>query len=59
MSLGNDRIVVQIVELLLEEDVSLEWMFSVKAWHIRRVFLESANLYDCDQRYIFMRQSMP
>jgi uncharacterized Fe-S cluster-containing radical SAM superfamily protein len=46
MLFGNDRVVVQIVELLLEENVPLEWMLSIKAWHIRRVLLNGANLYD-------------
>lgn len=53
MPLGNDRVVVQIAELLLEEDVPSEWMFSIRAWHIRNVFLNGASLYDHDQRYIY------
>jgi hypothetical protein len=53
MPLGNDRIAVQIVELLLEEDVPSEWMFSMRAWNIRRVFLNGASLYDHDQRHIY------
>jgi hypothetical protein len=48
MSLGNDRVAVQIAESLLEEDVLSEWMFSMRAWHIRRIFLNGASLYDHD-----------
>jgi hypothetical protein len=48
MPLGNDRVAVQITESLLEEDVSSEWMFSIKEWHIHRVFLNGASLYDHD-----------
>ena len=53
MPLDNDHVVVQIAELLLEEDVLSEWMFSMKAWHIRRVFLNGASLYDHDQQHIY------
>jgi hypothetical protein len=53
MPLGNDRISVQIAESLVEDEVSSEWMFSMRAWHIRRVFLNGASLYDHDQRHIY------
>ena len=53
MPSGNDRVAVQIAESLLEEDVPFEWMFSIQAWHIRRVFLNGASLYDHDQRHIY------
>ena len=53
MPLGNDRVVVQIEDSLLEEDVSSEWMFPMRAWHIHRMFLNGASLYDHDQRYIY------
>jgi ABC-type transporter MlaC component len=46
MPLDNDRVAVQIVESLLEEDVPSEWMFSMRAWHIRRMFLNGVSLYD-------------
>ena len=49
MPLDNDHVAVQIVESLLEEDVSSEWMFSMRTWHIRMVFLNGASLYDHDQ----------
>ena len=51
--LGNDRVAVQIAESLLEEDVPSEWMFSMRAWNIRRVFLNGTSLYDHDQRHIY------
>jgi hypothetical protein len=53
MPLGNDRIAVQIAELLVEDEVPSEWMFSMRAWHIRRMFLNGACLYDHDQRHIY------
>jgi hypothetical protein len=49
MLLGNNCVAIQIVETLLEEDVPSEWMFSIRAWHICRVFLNGASLYDHDQ----------
>ena len=53
MPLDNDHIAVQIAESLLEDEVPLEWMFSMRAWHIHRVFLNRASLYDYDQRHIY------
>jgi hypothetical protein len=53
MPLGNDCVAIQIAESLLEEDVPSEWMFSMRAWHIRRVFLNGASLYDHDRRHIY------
>ena len=53
MPLGDDRIAIQIADSLLEEDVPSEWMFSMQAWHIRRVFLNGASLYNHDQRPIY------
>ena len=48
LSFGNDCIAIQIVESLVEHEVLLEWMFSMKVWHIHRVFLNGASLYDHD-----------
>jgi hypothetical protein len=53
MPLGNDRVAVQIAESLVEDEVPSEWMFSMRAWHIHRVFLNGASLYDHDQRHIY------
>jgi hypothetical protein len=53
MPLGNDRVAVQIAESLVEDEVPSKWMFSMRAWHIRRVFLNGASLYDHDQRHIY------
>ena len=53
MPLDNDRFAVQITESLVEDKVLSEWMFSMRAWHIHRVFLNGASLYDHDQRHIF------
>ena len=53
MPLGNDRVLVQIAKSLVEDKVPLEWMFSMRVWHICRMFLNGANLYDHDQRHIY------
>ena len=53
MPLDNDRVVVQIAELLVEEEYLSEWMFSMRAWHIHRMFLNGASLYDHDQQHIY------
>ena len=49
MPLGNDNVAFQIAESLLEEDVPSKWMFSMRVWHIRRIFLNGTSLYDHDQ----------
>jgi hypothetical protein len=51
--LGDDHVVVQIAKSLSEEDVPSDWMFSMRAWHITRVFLNGASLYDHEQRFIY------
>ena len=53
MPLDNDRVAIQIVESLVEDEVLSEWMFSMRAWHICRVFLNGASLYDHDQCHIY------
>ena len=53
MPLGNDRVAVKIVESLLEEDIPSEWIISMRVWHIYRVFLNGANLYDQNQWHIY------
>ncbi len=51
--LGDDRVAVQIAESLCEEEVPSEWMFSMHSWHITRVLLNDASLYDHDQTNIY------
>ena len=53
MPLDNDRIAVQIAESLVEDKVLSEWIFSMRVWHIRRMFINGASLYDHDQRHIY------
>jgi hypothetical protein len=53
MPLDNGRVAVQIAESLVEDEVPSEWMFSMRAWHIHRVVLNGASLYDHDQRHIY------
>ena len=52
-SLGDDRVAVQIAESLLEHDVPSDWMFQMRAWHIKRVFLNGASLYNHEQMNLF------
>ena len=51
--LRDDRVAVQIAESLLERDVPSDWVFQLKAWHISRVFLNGASLYDQEQMHLF------
>ena len=51
--LGDDRVVVQIAESFSEYDVPSDWMFQMRAWHIKCVFLNDASLYDHEQMNLF------
>ena len=51
--LGDDGVAVQIAESLSERDVPSNWVFQLRAWHISRVFLNSASLYDHEQMHLF------
>ena len=51
--LGDDRVAVQIAESLSERDVPSDWVFQLRAWHISRVFLNGASLYDQEQMHLF------
>ena len=51
--LGDDRVAVQIAESLSEHDVPSNWVFQLRAWHISRVFLNGASLYDHEQMHLF------
>jgi hypothetical protein len=53
MPLDNDHAAIQIAESLVEDEVPSEWMFSMRAWHIRRLFVNRASLYDHNQRHIY------
>ena len=53
MPLGNDCVAVQIAKLLVEDKLPSEWMFSIRAWHICRMFLNRASLHDHDQRHFY------
>ena len=47
--LGDDYVVVQVVETFDELQIPLDWMFSLRAWHIREVYYNGASLYDHEQ----------
>ena len=44
--LGDDCVTIQIAESLSEHDIPFHWVFQLRAWHISRVFLNGASLYD-------------
>ena len=51
-SLGDDRVAIHIAESLNEELFSLANMWSIRSWHIRRVFLyDGSSLYDHDETH--------
>ena len=50
---GNDRVAIQIVESLSKHNVPSDWMFQMRAWHIKREFLNGASLYNHEQMNLF------
>ena len=53
--IGDDHVVVQIVETLKEEEVPSGWMWSMHSWPIKRVFLNGASPHDHDQPDMYRR----
>lgn len=51
--LGSDFFCVQIAESLDEGEIPFGWIYSLRAWPIKRVMLNGASLYDHDQRAIY------
>ena len=51
--LGDDRVAVQIAESLSEHNIPSDWLFQLRSWHIRHVFLNGASLYNHEQMNLF------
>ena len=51
--LGDDHVAIQIAESLGEVEVPSLWMWAMRSWHISRVYLNSASLYDHEQTNIY------
>ena len=51
--LGNDRVAIQIAESLSERDIPSDWVFQLRIWHISRIFLNGASLYNHEQMHLF------
>ena len=51
--LRNDHVAVQIAESLSKHDISSNWVFQLRAWHISHVFLNGASLYNHEQMHLF------
>jgi len=46
--LSDNQVAVQITKSLSEVDISSSWMWSMHSWHISKVFLKGASLFDHD-----------
>jgi hypothetical protein len=53
--LGLSRVVVQIVDVLVVEDRTSDWMFTLCAWNITHAFYDRASMYDHDQVAIYKK----
>ena len=51
--LGDDCFAVQIAKSLSKHDIPSNWLFQLKSWHIRHVFLNGASLYNQEQMNLF------
>ena len=53
--LGPSRVVVHIVDVLVVEERTLDWMFTLHAWNIMHAFYDGTSLYDHDQVAIYKK----
>jgi hypothetical protein len=53
--LGPSRVAVQIVDVLIVEDRTFDWMFTLRAWNITHAFYDGASLYNHDQVAIYKK----
>ena len=53
--LGLSRVAVQIIDVLIVEDMTFDWMFTLRAWNIMHAFYDGASLYDHDQVAIYKK----
>jgi hypothetical protein len=54
--LGPSRVAVQIVNVLVVEERTSDWMFILRAWNIMHAFYDGASLYDHDQVAIYKKR---
>jgi hypothetical protein len=54
--LGPSRVAVQIVDVLVVEERTSDWMFTLRAWNIMHAFYDGASLYDHDQVAIYKKR---
>jgi hypothetical protein len=54
--LGPSRVAVQIVNVLIVEERTSDWMFTLRAWNIMHAFYDGASLYDHDQVAIYKKR---
>jgi hypothetical protein len=54
--LGPSRVAVQIVDLLVVEERTSDWMFTLRAWNIMHAFYDGTSLYDHDQVAIYKKR---
>jgi hypothetical protein len=53
--LDMNKVAVQIVDVLVVEDRTSNWMFTLCAWNITNTFYSGASLYDHDQVAMYMK----
>jgi hypothetical protein len=53
--LGPSRVAIQIVDILVVEDRTSDWMFTLRAWNITHAFYDGASLYDHDKVAIYKK----
>ena len=53
--LGLSKVAVQIVDVLVVEDKTSDWMFTLHTWNILHAFYDGASIYDHDQIAIYKK----
>jgi hypothetical protein len=54
--LGPSRVAVQIVDVLVVEEKTSDWMFTLRAWNITHAFYDGTSLYDHNQVAIYKKR---
>jgi hypothetical protein len=54
--LGPSRVAVQIVDVLVVEERTSDWMFTLRAWNIMHAFYDGTSLYYHDQVAIYKKR---
>jgi hypothetical protein len=54
--LSPNKVIVQIIDLLIFKEKTSDWMFTLRAWNITHAFYRGTSLYDHNQIAIIRKR---